>query len=71
MYTKHLQAQKKYGFSLDISPPIPIMTYMKTRNIILLVLALVFNDFVGSLVASLGCLFVKLGSTLASIPELF
>ena len=32
MYTKHLQAQKKYGLGLDICPPLAIMAPMKTRD---------------------------------------
>jgi len=44
---------------------------MKTRTIILIALAIIFNDFVGSLIVSLGVLLVKLGNIVASLPTLF
>ena len=44
---------------------------MKTRNVILIALAVIFNDFVGSLIVAAGFLFVKMGNLIASIPTLF
>jgi len=44
---------------------------MKTRNIILIALALIFNDFVGSIIVSLGVLAIKLGNLVASVPTFF
>ena len=32
MYTKHLQAQKKYGLGLDICPPLAIIRRMKNNR---------------------------------------
>lgn len=44
---------------------------MKTRNIILIALAVIFNDFVGSIIVSLGVLAIKLGNLVASLPTIF
>jgi len=41
---------------------------MKLKHYILIALALVFNDFVGSLIVAAGLLILKLGNLLASIP---
>jgi hypothetical protein len=44
---------------------------MKTKNIILIALVLVFNDFVGSIIVSFGVLAIKLGNLVASLPTIF
>jgi len=44
---------------------------MKLFHYILIALALIFNDFVGSLIVAAGLLFVKVGNLIATIPTLF
>jgi hypothetical protein len=44
---------------------------MKTRNIICIALAVIFNDFVGSLIVATGLLFMKMGNLIANLPTIF
>jgi hypothetical protein len=44
---------------------------MKTRSIIYIALALIFNDFVGAVIVSIGVLAIKLGNLVASLPTIF
>tara|TARA_R110002110_G_scaffold19954_1_gene81759 strand:+ start:334 stop:546 length:213 start_codon:yes stop_codon:yes gene_type:complete len=44
-------------------------TYMK--NLIIIALIVVFNDFVCSLLVAIGLLIVKLGHMIGSIPTIF
>ena len=59
------------GLPLDKPDPTCYNIHMKIKNIILISLALIFNDFVGSLIIALGILFVKLGNLVASLPTIF
>jgi len=44
---------------------------MNIRNVILIALAVIFNDFVGSVIGAIGLLLLKFGDMVASIPTLF
>ena len=44
---------------------------MKLKHYILIALAAVFNDFLGSVIFALGLLLMKVGSLVTSIPNLF
>ncbi len=41
------------------------------KTLILLALAVTFNDFIGSLIALIGSLMVRIGHSITLIPELF
>ena len=44
---------------------------MKLKHYVLIALAVIFNDFVGSLIFALGLLCMKIGTIVSSIPNLF
>jgi hypothetical protein len=44
---------------------------MKRKHYIVIALAVIFNDFVGSLIFALGLLCMKIGTIASSIPNLF
>jgi hypothetical protein len=44
---------------------------MKAKNITIIALVLLFNDFVGAVVREAGILFARLGSYLQCVPDFF
>ena len=44
---------------------------IRMKTLILLALAVTFNDFIGSMLALLGSLLIYIGDSLTMIPELF
>jgi|11_taG_2_1085331.scaffolds.fasta_scaffold48428_3 hypothetical protein len=55
--------------------PLDILTNtwynIRMKTLILLALAVTFNDFIGSLIALIGSLMVRIGHSITLIPELF
>tara|TARA_R110000765_G_scaffold90610_3_gene172343 strand:+ start:1911 stop:2045 length:135 start_codon:yes stop_codon:yes gene_type:complete len=43
---------------------------MKTKTIILVVLGLLFNDFVGAIISQFGILINKVGGLISNLPQI-
>jgi len=54
---------------VDICSPIGYNVNMKTKTIIIIILCLLFNDFVGAIVSQFGILINKIGGLISRLPQ--